>query len=175
MGWAAQTCPPGRRNTPGQRRRLLPGGVGHCPGRVGSGHALGRARKYSPPVSKSMSNNTLQPITLRPWIYVLRCKPREGTEYHSLYVGVSLDVHRRITQHFDGRGSRFTQAHSPVAVEALHVDTGSSNATPLEREQAITLELMRAHIAEHGEDAWRSVAGAGYSMPHQMRGRPRGL
>ena len=122
-----------------------------------------------------MSNSTLQPITLRPWVYVLRCKPREGTEYHSLYVGVSLDIHRRVTQHFDGRGARFTKQHPPVAVEALHVDTGDGNTTALEREAAITLELMRKHIAEHGEDAWRSVAGAGYSMPHQMRGRPRGL
>ena len=60
-------------------------------------------------------------------------------------------------------------------MEALHVDTADGNTTALEREAAITLELMRKHIADHGEDAWRSVAGAGYSMPHQMRGRPRGL
>ena len=122
-----------------------------------------------------MSNTSLQPITLRPWVYVLRCAPREGTQYHSLYVGVSLDVHRRITQHFDGRGSRFTQTHAPVAVEALHVDTGDSNTTALEREKSITLQLMRDHITEHGEDAWRSVAGAGYSMPQNMAGRPREL
>ena len=122
-----------------------------------------------------MSNSTLQPITLRPWVYVLRCAPREGTEYHSLYIGVSLDVHRRITQHLIGRGSRFTQAHSPVAVEALHVHTGDSNTTALEREKSITLELMRAHVEKHGEDAWRSVAGAGWSMPHQMAGPPREL
>ena len=122
-----------------------------------------------------MSNTSLQSITLHPWIYVLRCQPREETEYPSLYVGVSLDVHRRITQHFTGRGSRFTQAHPPVAVEALHVDTGEGNTTALEREKNITLQLMRQYLTEHGDDAWRSVAGAGYSMPHQMAGRPREL
>ena len=63
-----------------------------------------------------MSNTSLAPITLHPWVYVLRCQPRAETEYPSLYVGVSLDVHRRITQHLTGRGSRFTQAHPPVAV-----------------------------------------------------------
>ena len=122
-----------------------------------------------------MSNTSLAPITLHPWVYVLECEPREGTEYPSLYVGVSLDVHKRISQHLAGRGSRFTQVHKPVGVNKLHVDTGETNTTVLEREKTITLELMRAHIAEHGEDAWRSVAGAGYSMPHTMRGRPHGL
>ena len=58
---------------------------------------------------------------------------------------------------------------------ALHVDTGDSNTTALEREKSITLQLMRDHITEHGEDAWRSVAGAGYSMPQNMAGRPREL
>ena len=122
-----------------------------------------------------MSNTSLAPITLHPWVYVLRCQPRAETEYPSLYVGVSLDVHRRITQHLTGRGSRFTQAHPVVAVEALHVDAGDGDTTVLEREKDITLRLMREHIAEHGEDAWRSVAGAGYSMPHTMAGRPREL
>ena len=56
-----------------------------------------------------------------------------------------------------------------------HVDVGDSSEPVLQREQRITLELMRRHIAEHGEEAWRSVAGGGYSMPHQMQGRPRDL
>ena len=122
-----------------------------------------------------MSNTTLQPLTLYPWVYVLRCKPREGTSYPSFYVGATLNSHQRITQHFTGSGARFTQAHPPIAVEALYVDVGDSDETVLQREQRITLELMRRHIAEHGEEAWRSVAGGGYSMPHQMRGRPRDL
>ena len=80
----------------------------------------------------------------------------------------------------DGGHEAAQKAASPtpprtVGVEALHVDTGDGNTTALEREKGITLQLMRDHITEHGEDAWRSVAGAGYSMPHNMAGRPREL
>ena len=110
-----------------------------------------------------MSNTSLQPLTLYPWVYVLRCKPRAGTDYPSFYAGATLNCHQRITQHFTGCGARFTQAHPPIAVEALYVDVGDSDETVLQREQRITLELMRRHIAEHGEEAWRSVAGGGYS------------
>eukprot|EP01045_Picozoa_sp_COSAG04_P025267 COSAG04_NODE_3285_length_2973_cov_3.607168_4_plen_79_part_00 len=70
-----------------------------------------------------------------------------------------------------------------VAGEATELSTLSQRGAgltsliwgQLDRPCVATLDLMRAHIAAHGEDAWRSVAGAGYSMPHQMRGRPRGL
>jgi len=122
-----------------------------------------------------MSNTSLQALTLYPWVYVLRCEPRAGTTYPSLYVGATINSHNRITQHFTGSGARFTQTHRPVAVEALHVDVGDSDETVLQRERRITLDLMRQHVAAHGEDAWRSVAGAGYTMPHQMRGKPREL
>ena len=115
-----------------------------------------------------MSNTSLRPITLHPWVYVLRCQPRAGTDYPTLYVGVTLNAHQRITQHFTGSGARFTQTHRPLAVEALHVDVGDSGETVLQREQRITLELMREYITRHGGDAWRSVAGSGYSMPHEM-------
>ena len=122
-----------------------------------------------------MSNTSLRPITLHPWVYVLRCQPRAGTDYPTLYVGVTLNAHQRITQHFTGSGARFTQTHRPLAVEALHVDVGDSGETVLQREQRITVELMREYITRHGGDAWRSVAGSGYSMPHEMQGRPRDL
>ena len=122
-----------------------------------------------------MSNNSLQALTIYPWVYVLRCKPRSGTSYPTLYVGVTLNCHQRVTQHFTGCGARFTQTHQPIAVEALLVDVGDSTETALQREQRITLEYMRQYIQEHGQDAWRSVAGAGYTMPHQMKGRPRDL
>jgi len=123
----------------------------------------------------TMSNTSLQAITLHPWVYTLRCAPREGTDCPTLYVGASLDVHRRVTQHFTGRGARFTQTHAPEAVEELHVDVGDTNETVLERERRITLAHMRRYVEQHGNEAWRSVAGAGWSMPHRMAGRPREL
>ncbi|MBT6034667.1 MAG: GIY-YIG nuclease family protein [Candidatus Jacksonbacteria bacterium] len=43
------------------------------------------------------------------WIlYILRCK--DG----SLYTGITTDLKRRIQQHNDGTGAKYTRAHSPV-------------------------------------------------------------
>ena len=53
-----------------------------------------------------MSNTTLKPLTIHPWVYVLQCAPRDGTNYPTLYVGVTLNAHQRITQHFTGSGAR---------------------------------------------------------------------
>ena len=75
-----------------------------------------------------MSNTSLQALTLHPWVYVLQCAPRDGTEYPTLYVGATLNAHQRITQHFTGTGARFTQIHKPAAVHELHVDVGSPRA-----------------------------------------------
>ena len=86
-----------------------------------------------------MSNTSLQALTIHPWVYVLLCAPREGTEYPTLYVGATLNAHQRITQHFTGTGARFTQIHKPVAVHELHVDVGDETETVLQREQRITL------------------------------------
>ena len=44
-----------------------------------------------------MSNTTLQPLTIHPWVYVLTCAPRDGTNYPTLYVGATLNAHQRIT------------------------------------------------------------------------------
>ena len=143
--------------------------------RVGQSDLIKKPACYIQTSHASMSNTSLQPLTLHPWVYVLRCKPREGTNYPSLYVGATLNCHQRITQHFGGNGARFTQIHPPIAVQALHVDVGDTGETVLQREQRITLQHMRDYITRYGEDGWRSVAGAGYSMPHQMSGRPRDL
>ena len=122
-----------------------------------------------------MSNTSLQALTLHPWVYVLRCAPRDGTDYPTLYVGATLNAHQRITQHFTGTGARFTRTHKPAAVHELHVDVGDETESVLQREQRITLHHMREYVTRYGDDAWRSVAGAGYTMPHQMAGRPREL
>ena len=122
-----------------------------------------------------MSNTSMKALTIHPWVYVLLCAPREGTDYPTLYVGATLNALQRITQHFTGTGARFTQIHKPAAVHELHVDVGDETETVLQREQRITLHHMREYVTRYGEDAWRSVAGAGYTMPHRMAGRPREL
>ena len=61
------------------------------------------------------------------WIvYVVEC--RDG----SLYTGVTTDLDRRITEHNDGRGARYTRGRGPVSVRAA---TG-----PLSRSEALRVE-----------------------------------
>ena len=62
-----------------------------------------------------------------------------------------------------------------MGVHAIHVNAEDNTEPVLQQEKRITLELMRNHVQLYGEDAWRSVAGAGYSMPHQIAGKPREL
>ena len=91
-----------------------------------------------------MSNTSLQPLTLHPWVYVLRCQPRAGTDYPTLYVGVTLNAHQRITQHFTGSGHANTRHRSRVgvcgqdcrladteAVNSLGVTTGSNPSSSM--------------------------------------------
>ena len=44
------------------------------------------------------------------FVYILRC--RDG----SLYTGVAKDLQARLRQHREGRASRYTRAHLPVAL-----------------------------------------------------------
>lgn len=45
-------------------------------------------------------------------LYVLRCG--DG----SLYTGIALDVARRLAEHVDGRGARYTRGRGPLQVLA---------------------------------------------------------
>lgn len=44
-------------------------------------------------------------------VYLLRC--RDG----SLYCGIATDLDRRVKQHNEGKGARYTAAHRPVVLE----------------------------------------------------------
>lgn len=46
------------------------------------------------------------------YMYVLTC----GDD--SLYTGMTNDVARRLSEHQDGRGGRYTRAHLPVSLRA---------------------------------------------------------
>lgn len=46
---------------------------------------------------------------MKNWIvYILRCSD------NSLYTGITKDLDRRIQQHNDGTGAKYTRAHRPV-------------------------------------------------------------
>lgn len=67
-----------------------------------------------------------------PWfLYMVEC--RDG----SLYTGITNDVERRINEHNDGTGARYTRSRRPVRVR--YQETCDTRSTALMRECAIRL------------------------------------
>jgi hypothetical protein len=86
----------------------------------------------------------------------------------------------RVAQHFNGGGSRFTQAFKPMRVAELDVTPRLTAQEVLAFENETTLRYMEQMMAKNPDnpDAWRSVAGGSYckidqSMPHELRRRLR--
>jgi predicted GIY-YIG superfamily endonuclease len=61
-------------------------------------------------------------------VYILRCK--DGT----LYTGITKDIKRRVKQHNDGKGSKYTQSRRPVKVVYKEKKMGRANALVREAE-----------------------------------------
>ncbi len=61
-------------------------------------------------------------------VYILRCK--DGT----LYTGITKDINRRVEQHNDGKGSKYTQTRRPVEVVYKETKMGRANALVREAE-----------------------------------------
>jgi predicted GIY-YIG superfamily endonuclease len=61
-------------------------------------------------------------------VYILRCK--DGT----LYTGITKDIKRRVEQHNDGKGSKYTQTRRPVEVVYKEKKMGRANALVREAE-----------------------------------------
>ncbi len=61
-------------------------------------------------------------------VYILRCK--DGT----LYTGITKDIERRVKQHNDGKGSKYTQSRRPVKVVYKEKKMGRANALVREAE-----------------------------------------
>ena len=62
-------------------------------------------------------------------VYVLECA--DGT----LYTGYTTDVDRRVKEHEDGNGAKYTRGRTPVTL--LHVETFASRSAALRREYEI--------------------------------------
>jgi putative endonuclease len=99
-------------------------------------------------------------------VYLVRCSDK------SLYCGISNDVHRRLKEHNEGKGARYTRSRKPVALidispamskrEALKLeyrikrmpaDQKISGLNRLRRETGLTrdLEILRRHIKRMGK------------------------
>ena len=69
-------------------------------------------------------------------VYIVRC--RDG----SLYTGVTTDLERRMAQHNDGSGARYTRARRPVA--PVFWEPGHTRSSALKLEAAIKRQPRRA-------------------------------
>ncbi len=63
------------------------------------------------------------------FVYILECS--DGT----LYTGITNDVTRRLQQHNDGKGARYTRIRRPVKL--LYCETCTSRSQALIREYAV--------------------------------------
>ena len=62
-------------------------------------------------------------------LYILRCG--DG----SYYTGVTTDIERRVREHQDGKASRYTRTHRPVAL--VHQEECGGRSQALSRECAV--------------------------------------
>jgi predicted GIY-YIG superfamily endonuclease len=62
-------------------------------------------------------------------VYVLRCRTGQ------LYTGCTTDLERRVREHSNGTGSKFTRSRLPVAV--VYKEKLGSRSEALRRERAI--------------------------------------
>lgn len=62
-------------------------------------------------------------------VYILRC----GDD--SLYTGVTTDLNRRLDEHNDGEGAKYTRSRLPVSVE--YIELGHDQSSALSREYEI--------------------------------------
>jgi putative endonuclease len=63
------------------------------------------------------------------FVYVVRCKDR------TLYTGVTTDVKRRVEEHNDGRGARYTRSRCPVTL--VYRERVTDRSAALRREYEI--------------------------------------
>jgi putative endonuclease len=63
------------------------------------------------------------------FLYILECG--DGT----LYTGVTTDITRRVREHQEGRGARYTRTHAPVSL--VHEEPCGTRSQALSRECAV--------------------------------------
>jgi putative endonuclease len=73
------------------------------------------------------------------YVYIVRCA--DGT----LYTGISNDVERRVAQHNEGKGARYTRGRRPVSL--AYVEEAASKSAASKREAAIKYLPRAAKLA----------------------------
>lgn len=88
---------------------------------------------------------TIKPILILPILYVLKL---DNDKY---YIGITLNLNQRLSQHFSGDGSKWTKVHKPINVIEIQINNVDENL-----ENKITLEYMQKY-------GWQSVRGGSYT------------
>ena len=55
----------------------------------------------------------MKPVVVYPCVYVLKLTD------DCWYVGITLDLNKRLAQHWTGEGAKWTRMHKPVSVEKI--------------------------------------------------------
>lgn len=63
------------------------------------------------------------------WVYILRCAD------NTLYTGIAADVEKRVEQHNNGTGAKYTRGRGPVT--PIYRELCPDRSTALRREAAI--------------------------------------
>jgi putative endonuclease len=63
------------------------------------------------------------------YVYILQC------EHGFLYTGYTSNLYERITEHFSGRGCRFTMSNKPLKL--IYFEMHSTRKSAMKRELAI--------------------------------------
>ena len=85
----------------------------------------------------------MEPIVVRPCVYVLRLEGDEHFESY-YYVGSTHQLNIRLAQHIALCGAKFTKLHRFVAIHSVELVDGDA----LQRENELTLELMNLFSPE---------------------------
>jgi putative endonuclease len=106
-----------------------------------------------------------------PWVYILKCSDR------SYYVGSTVDLDRRLTEHRSGEGAAYTRRRRPVELvfaqefdrvdEAFALEKRVQGWSRAKREALIEGRLSDLPLLSHNEEALR---GADFDRLNQ-RGR----
>ncbi len=87
------------------------------------------------------------------WCYILRCA--DGT----LYTGWTTDPQRRLRQHNNGSGARYTRSRRPVTLVYLEALPDRRTAMKRERQiKALSRRQKEALIAREGAQPTRQTA-----------------
>jgi predicted GIY-YIG superfamily endonuclease len=81
------------------------------------------------------------------FVYVLRCSDQ------TLYTGITTDTDRRLAEHNEGRGARYTRSRGPVAL--VYIERAPDRASALQREY----EIKRMKAAEKREMVAKQARG----------------